>query len=423
MITIIIFTILICLGVPIIYLLLASSIVFVLEVGKFVLFDSFFVQSIKGVEANGFLAIPLYILVGEIMNRSGITERLIRSAMRIVGGVRGGLAYVNVLTNAFCAAILGSATAQIAIMSRAIVPEMVKHGYDRSFATGLTVTTGLLGPIIPPSMLMIIYGVLSYQSVAALFIAGILPGMLLVGALFITIFMSQKHLPHISNSPILSYKAKDIFMDAIPALIPTTIIVGIISGVMTPTEAGALAVFVSLVISIGLFQSLKIADFIPVMRATILSSAAIISLIAFATLLGWVLAYQGIPDLMASAIAEFSVGRISFLLLVCLVVFVLGMFLDGIGVMIVIVPVLLPVATAFGVDPIHFGVVISIATLTGLISPPVGPGLYIAMDATGLKMKPIVMATIPFLIAFILCLLVILILPQLSTALPRLLGL
>lgn len=423
MITIIIFTILICLGVPIIYLLLASSIVFVLEVGKFVLFDSFFVQSIKGVEANGFLAIPLYILVGEIMNRSGITERLIRSAMRIVGGVRGGLAYVNVLTNAFCAAILGSATAQIAIMSRAIVPEMVKHGYDRSFATGLTVTTGLLGPIIPPSMLMIIYGVLSYQSVAALFIAGILPGMLLVGALFITIFMSQKHLPHISNSPILSYKAKDIFMDAIPALIPATIIIGIISGVMTPTEAGALAVFVSLVISIGLFQSLKIADFIPVMRATILSSAAIISLIAFATLLGWVLAYQGIPDLMASAIAEFSVGRISFLLLVCLVVFVLGMFLDGIGVMIVIVPVLLPVATAFGVDPIHFGVVISIATLTGLISPPVGPGLYIAMDATGLKMKPIVMATIPFLIAFILCLLVILILPQLSTALPRLLGL
>ncbi|MEM1272372.1 MAG: TRAP transporter large permease [Pseudomonadota bacterium] len=423
MITLVTFAVLLCLGLPIVYLLLASSIVFTLEVGVVALFDSFLVQSVRGVEATGFLAIPLYILVGEIMNRSGITERLIRSAMRLVGSMRGGLAYVNVLTNAFCAAILGSATAQIAIMSRSMVPEMAKHGYDRSFATGLTVTTGLLGPIIPPSMLMIIYGVLAYQSVAALFVAGFLPGLLLVIAFFATIFMSRKRLPDSSDVPVLSFALKDIGLDALPALIPATIIAGIISGVMTPTEAGALAAIVSLVISVGVFRSLKLADFVPVMKAVVLSSAAIITLIAFATLLGWVLAYQGIPDLLATAIADFSAGPISFLLLVCLVVFILGMFLDGIGVMIVIVPVLLPVAAAFDVDPIHFGVVISIATLTGLISPPVGPGLYIAMDATGLKMKPIVLGTLPFLGAFLVCLLVILLLPELSTALPSFLGL
>ncbi|MEM0977171.1 MAG: TRAP transporter large permease [Pseudomonadota bacterium] len=423
MITLLVFAILLCLGLPIIFLLLASSIVFVLEVGAIALFDSFLVQSVKGVEATGFLAIPLYILVGEIMNRSGITERLIRTAMRIVGGLHGGLAYVNVLTNAFCAAILGSATAQIAIMSRSMVPEMEKHGYDKSFATGLTVTTGLLGPIIPPSMLMIIYGVLAYQSVAALFVAGLIPGILVMAAFFATIFLSRKHLPGEEERPVLSYALQDILMDALPGLIPLTIILGIVSGVMTPTEAGALAALVALVISIFIFSSLKIADFVPVMKAVVLSSASIISLIAFATLLGWVLAYQGIPDILASGIADLSVGPISFLLLVCLVVFILGMFLDGIGVMIVIVPVLLPIATTFEVDPIHFGVVISVATLTGLVSPPVGPGLYIAMDATGQRMAPIVKGALPFLGAFLLSLVVILLLPKLSTGLPGFLGL
>ena len=189
-----------------------------------------------------------------------------------------------------------------------MLPEMAKHGYDRSFATGLTVTTGLLGPIIPPSMLMIIYGVLAYQSVAALFIAGILPGLLIVSAFFVTIFLSRKRLPDTGEMPPISFAPRDIALDALPALIPATIIAGIVSGVMTPTEAGALAALVSLVISVGVFRSLKLADFLPVTKAVLLSSAATISLIAMATLLGWVLAFQGIPDLLSKGIADLSVG-------------------------------------------------------------------------------------------------------------------
>ncbi len=427
MITLAIFAAFMSLGLPIIFLLILTAMVFAIDTDASVLFDSFLVQSVKGIEATGFLAIPLYILVGEIMNRGGITERLIRSAMRLVGRYRGGLAFVNVLTNAFCAAILGSATAQIAIMSRAMVPQMQKQGYDPAFATGLTVSAGLLGPIIPPSMLMIIYGVLAYQSVAALFVAGIVPGLIITAGFFLTIALSRKSLPEIppetANTAPRAIVWAAVWADALPALIPLTIIAGVVSGVMTPTEAGALAVVVALGLSAGVYRSLSLRDFVPVMKAVVMSSASIIALIGFATLLGWALAYQQLPDHLASLIASASVGPISFMALVCVVVFLLGMFLDGIGVLIVIVPVLLPLAVAFNIDPIHFGVVLSVATLTGLISPPVGPGLYIAMEATGLGMMQIVRAALPFFAAFLLSLVVIIFLPELSTWLPATLGL
>lgn len=423
MIALVFFFVFLALGLPIVFLLLLAAIVFAWSSGSTVLFDSFLVQSVKGIEANGFLAIPLYMLVGEIMNRGGITERLIRSSMRIVGRMRGGLAFVNVLTNAFAAAILGSATAQIAIMSRSIVPEMERQGYSRQFATGLTVATGLLGPIIPPSMLMIIYGVLAYQSVAALFIAGVFPGLLLMSAFFITVWLSKRHLPEVDLSKMPTNERSSVVADALPAIIPLTIITGVVSGIMTPTEAGALAAVVSLILAAFIYREIGIADFVPIMHSVVLSSASIIMLIGFATLLGWVLAYEGVPDMLAAEIASAAVGPISFLILVCLAVFLLGMFLDGIGVLIVTVPVLLPIATEMGVDLIHFGVVLAIATLTGLVSPPVGPGLYIAMDATGLKMMEVFRGALPFLTAFVMVLLIIVLLPELSTWLPAAVGL
>lgn len=423
MITLAAFFLFLCLGLPIVFLLLMAAIVFAWTNDASLLFDSFLVQSVKGIEANGFLAIPLYMLVGEIMNRGGITERLIRTSMRIVGRMRGGLAFVNVLTNAFAAAILGSATAQIAIMSRSIVPEMEQQGYSRQFATGLTVATGLLGPIIPPSMLMIIYGVLAYQSVAALFIAGLIPGLLLMSAFFVTVWLSKSHLPEIDKSRLPSGTWREIAADALPGLIPLTIISGVVSGAMTPTEAGALAAVVALGLSTLVFRRLGFRDFVPIVHSVVLSSASIIMLIGFATLLGWTLAYEAVPDMLARGIASIATGQVSFLLLVCAAVFILGMFLDGIGVLIVTVPVLLPIAGQFGVDPIHFGVVLAIATLTGLVSPPVGPGLYLAMEATGLKMMQVFRGALPFLAVFLVVLAIIILLPVLSVWLPAAVGL
>jgi tripartite ATP-independent transporter DctM subunit len=423
MITLVLFFVLLSAGLPIIFLLIFASFSFAIEAGAFSLLDSFAVQSVRGIEANGFLAIPLYMLVGEIMSRGGITERLVRTAMRLVGWLHGGLAFVNVLTNAFAAAILGSATAQIAVMTRSLVPEMVRHGYDKGFATGLTVATGLLGPIIPPSMLMIIYGVLAYQSVATLFIAGIIPGILVVIAFFIVVGLSRGKMPDQDGRIEIPMDLSSILADAAPAVIPAVIIAGVVSGAMTPTEAGAVACVVAGVLTALFYRSLSLRDWPNVFHSVVLSSASIVALIGFATLFGWVLSYESVPGALAQSIADMAVGQMSFLFLVCLVVFVLGMFLDGVGVMIVIVPVLLPLAQNFGVDPIHFGVVIALATLTGLVTPPVGPGLYLAMDATGLGMMQIVRSALPFLAVFILVIAIVVIFPSLSVWLPDALGL
>lgn len=423
MITLVLFFILLALGLPIIFLLIAVSFIFVVEVDATVLFSSFAVQATRGIEANGFLAIPLYMLVGELMTRSGITERLIRVADAMLGGMRGGLAYVNVLANAFAAAILGSATAQIGVMSRSIVPEMIKRGYSPALATGLTVSAGLLGPIVPPSMLMIIYGTLAYQSVATLFIAGIIPGILITVGFFTVVGLKSKNLPAGNPAETKNRPLKAWILDLLPTLIPASIVIGVVSGAMTPTEAGGFACVVVLILSIFVYRTITLKDAVPMLTNVVLASSSVIALIGFATLFGWVLSYEGVPDVLAGLLLDAAIGPISFLLLVCLVVFVLGMFLDGIGIMIVIVPILLPIATQFNIDPIHFGVVIAIATLTGLVSPPVGPGLYIAMEATGLKMMPIFRAALPFMLAFLLCLILIILLPWLSTFLPAMMGL
>lgn len=422
MIALVLFFILLAIGLPIIFLLIAAAIIFVVEVDATVLFSSFAVQSIHGIEASGFLAIPLYMLVGELMTRSGITERLIRVAEAMMGNLRGGLAYVNVLSNAFAAAILGSATAQISVMSRSIVPEMVKRGYNPALATGITVSAGLLGPIVPPSMLMIIYGTLAYQSVATLFIAGIIPGILITAGFFIVIGLKSKNLPKSTNKEIKNRSKKDWFLDLLPILIPASIVTGVVSGAMTPTEAGGFSCLIVLFLAVVTYRTISWKDLVPMLTNVVLASSSVIALIGFASLLGWVLSYEGIPDLLALKLLDVAIGPISFMVLVCLVIFVLGMFLDGIGIMIVVVPILLPIAIQFGIDPIHFGVVVAIATLTGLVSPPVGPGLYIAMEATGLKMMTIFRAALPFMAALVICLILIILLPNISVWLPKMIG-
>lgn len=422
MITIGIFSLALLIGMPIVMLLVLASVVFLWEFNALILLDSLAVQAVSGIEKNGFLAIPLYMLVGEIMHRGGITERLVQVAGRMVGRLRGGLAYVNLLTNAFAAAILGSATAQIAIMSKSLVPTMTKRGYDPHFSTGLTICAGLLGPIIPPSMLMIIYGVLAYQSVATLFIAGLIPGLLIASVLALVIALHGKRLPKEEASDLAPISKKQLLVDLLPGTIPLTIIAGVVTGATTPTEAGAVACMIAFLLSAIIYRSLKLSDIPDMLLSVALASAGVIALIGFATFFGWVVSYEGLPDLFAEWVGVTATSPFMFLLLVSLVVFFLGMFLDGIGVMIVLVPILLPVAERFNVDPIHFGVVIAIATLTGLVTPPVGPGLFIAMQATGLSMWPLFRASLPFLAAFFTALVAISALPILSTWLPRMLG-
>ncbi|MCX7669879.1 MAG: TRAP transporter large permease, partial [Anaerolineae bacterium] len=355
-------------------------------------------------EINSLLAIPLFLLVGEVMSKAGLTQRLVAVAEVLVGGLKGGLAYANLFANAMAASILGSAVAQIGVMSKVMIPEMERKGYARAFSGAVTVSAGLLGPIIPPSMLMIIYGVVAVQPIAPLFIAGIVPGLLITLALAVVIFLigALKGLPS-GVGHELGPKAKVLGQGLAPAAIPLVVIVGIMAGAMTPTESGAVASIIAVVLGFW-YRALKLRDLRPILLNVALGTATITGLIAAASVLSWALAFQGVPDQLVGVLKGLTNSPTVFLLLVVAMLLVLGMFLESISVLIVVVPLLMPVVQQLGIDPIHFGVVCTVATVIGLVTPPVGPGLYIAMVAADIRMGALFRATVPFLTAVLICL-------------------
>ena len=419
MIALIVFFGLLFAGLPIVGTILIGAVVFMATNDLAVLYDSIPIQFYGALEINSLLAIPLFLLVGEIMNKAGLTQRLIAVAEVLVGGTRGGLAYANLFTNAMAATILGSAVAQIGVMSKVMIPAMERAGYHRAFSGAVTVSAGLLGPIIPPSMLMIIYGVVAVQPIAPLFIAGIVPGLLIVAALALVIFLYGVLGPGLPAG-VKSERPKSVKVlleGLVPAAIPVVVIAGIMLGVMTPTESGAVASIIALVLGFA-YREIKLRDLSGILLGVATNTATITGLIAAASVLSWVLAFQGVPDLVVETMKNLTSSPFVFLLLVIGLMLVLGMFLESISVLIVVVPLLMPVVNSLGIDPIHFGVVCTVATVIGLVTPPVGPGLYIAMVQAQIRMGPLFKATVPFLAAVLAVLVLVAAVPELSTWLP-----
>lgn len=419
MITLVLFLGLLLGGFPVFAAILAGAIIFMAVSDLGALYDSIPIQFYGALEINGLLAIPLFMLVGEIMNKGGLTQRLIAVAEVLVGGLRGGLAYANLVTNAMAASILGSAVAQIGVMSKVMIPEMERRGYDKAFSGAVTVSAGVLGPIIPPSMLMIIYGVVAVQPIGPLFIAGIVPGALIVAVLALMIFgygLLGGGLPR-GESRRWRESWPVLVRGLAAGLIPVVVIVGIMAGAMTPTESGAVASMIALVLGFA-YRELKLRDLPGILQSVALHTATITGLIAAATVFSWVLAFEGVPDRLVELISGVTTSPVLFLLLVTVVMLVLGMFLESISVLIVVVPILMPAVTALGIDPIQFGVICTIATVIGLVTPPVGPGLYIAMVQADIGMGPLFRSTAPFLAAVLATLAVICMVPELSTWLP-----
>ena len=406
-------------GLPIIGTILSGAVVYMATNDLAVLFDSIPIQFYGALEINSLLAIPLFLLVGDIMNKAGLTQRLIAVAEVLVGGLRGGLAYANLFTNAMAASILGSAVAQIGVMSKVMIPAMERAGYNRAFSGAVTVSAGLLGPIIPPSMLMIIYGVVAVQPIAPLFIAGIVPGLLIVAALALVIFLYGVLGPGLPTGTRSerSRSVKVLLEGLVPAAIPVVVIAGIMLGVMTPTESGAVASIMALALGVA-YREIKWRDLGEILLSVATNTATITGLIAAASVLSWVLAFQGVPDLVVAYMKNLTDSPFVFLLLVIALMLVLGMFLESISVLIVVVPLLMPVVLSLGIGPIHFGVVCTVATVIGLVTPPVGPGLYIAMVQAQIRMGPLFKSTVPFLLAVLAVLVLVAAVPSLSTWLP-----
>lgn len=405
--------------VPIAIVLALSAVVYIADSGNFILFDSFAQQMFSGLENYGLLAIPLFMLTGELMNEGGITEKLIRAARVFVGGFRGGLAWINIVANMFMAAIVGSAVSQIAIMSRAMVPAMAEEGYDPGFAAATTAAGGLLAPVIPPSMLFIIYGVLAQIPIGSMFLAGIIPGILLFLGFAAVITVLGLISPFPQNEWMSPRESVRALVESLPAaLIPASIISAILFGVATPTESAAIASVIAFLLGRFVYRHLKVTDIGKIFRRTAQNSALVIFMIATANVFGWVIIYEAIPQKLATLITAITADPFVFLLIVNGVLLFVGMLIDGIAAIILVTPILLPIAMgSYGISPFQFGVVISINLILGLLTPPVGVGLYIASAMSDVKPVQIFKALWPFLLASLVVLLVLSRFPFLSTAL------
>ncbi len=406
-------------AVPVAIVLALTSVWYIWESGNTVLYASFAQKMFSGIENYGLLAIPLFMLTGELMNEGGMTRRLINAARVFVGGFRGGLAYINLLANMFMAAIIGSATAQIAVMSRAMVPEMEKEGYDKGFAAATTAAGGLLAPVIPPSMMFVIYGVLAQIPIGDMFLAGILPGLLLSVAFagVIALVGFRKGFP--KGRWYSSPEAVSALLQCLPAmLIPIAIIGGVLFGIATPTESAAVASLIAFVIGWLVYGELKPGALFGIFKRTAVNASMIVFMIAAANVFGWVIIYEALPQKLAALITSVTSDPFLFLLIVNVILLVVGMLIDGIAAIILITPILLPIAmTNYDISPYQFGVVMSLNLVLGLLTPPVGVGLYIASTMSGVSPGGILRALWPFLIAVGLVLILLSRFAWLSTAL------
>ena len=408
-------------GVPIAVVLAMAAIFYIWWSGNGLLYDSFAQQMFSGIESYGLLAIPLFMLAGELMNEGGLTRRLVAAARVFVGGFRGGLAYINLLANVFMAAIIGSAASQIAVMSRAMVPEMVKEGYDRPFAAATTAAGGLLSPIIPPSMLFVIYGVIAQLPIGDMFLAGIIPGLMLSVAfcLIITIIGLKQQFP--KGQWMTRAQAGRALAAALPAaLIPVAIVGGILGGIATPTESAAVASLIAFAMGWLLYGELKLTALGKLFARTAINASLVVFLVAAANVFGWVIIYEALPQKLAATLTTLTQNPFVFFLIVNAALLLIGMILDGIAALILVVPILLPIATSeFGIDPFQFGVVVCLNLVLGLLTPPVGAGLYISAAMSGAAPLAIFRALAPFLASVLVVLVMLSAWPALTTALIR----
>lgn len=404
-------------GLPISIVLCLTAAAYIWQTDNTVLFISFPTQMFTGLDSYGLIAIPLFILIGEIMNGGGITRRIIDMAMAFVGALKGGLAYVNLLANMFVASILGSAAAQVALMSQMVVPEMERKGYDKTFAAGLTAYAGMLGPIIPPSIMFVVYSVIAQVPVGTMLAAGIIPGIILSAAFCIVIALMGYVYNYPRGERLPMRERVAITLKAVPTLIIPLIIVGsIVTGLANPTEAAAMGVIAAILVGRFVTGDLRLKQLPDMFIKAGVLSAGILFLIAAAAVFSWVLVYGMVPQRVAEWIQTIAKDPVTFMLLVNVILLVIGTVIDGAPGLIMTIPILLPIATdVYGIDPVHFGVVAVINLVLGFLSPPVGLNFFIAAAVTGAKPGKMFIVTLPFF--FICCIILVLlsIFPALST--------
>ena len=411
---------LLILGVPVAMAMLAAGILHVALAPRL---DLIIVpqQLVSGIDSFPLLAVPFFILAGFLMNEAGVTSRLVDLARTIIGHIRAGLAHALVIAGMLMAGVSGSGTADAAALGGVMIPAMKRDGYPAAFAAALSACAGAIGPIIPPSIILIIYGHLGNVSVGRLFLAGAIPGVLFgLYLMVVASFVSTRngYGPPTARAPV-SEMFRALGKGALDLMLPVIIIGGIVGGVFTPTEAGAVAVAYVLLIGTLVYRTLTPARLLVAFRESILVLGSVMLTIAAAAIVHYVMALARTAELMAAVFGAIAGGPWSFLLLVNLLLLALGCVIEVTAVLILMTPILVPVLADFGIDAVHFGIVMAINLAIGLLTPPVGLAMYVTCGIGNVRIGDYARAVTPFLVALVLLLMLVMAVPEVALWLPR----
>lgn len=379
-------------------------------------------QTVGSVDSFPLLAVPLFIMTGYLTNAGGLADRLFRLLLTLFKRIPGNMGYVNVFSSLMFSWMSGAAIADAAGLGSVLVPAMKKRGYDEKFALGLTGASSLIGPIMPPSIPAIVYAVSAGVSVGSLFFAGVLPALVLTSILCIFVYIDARRNPTREETNVKDIPLSQAITQALPVLLtPVIILGGILGGIFTPTEAAAAAVIWVLILGVC-YRSLSFKAFREVLVKTATTTGSIMLIVSAAGLFGWVIAREQGPQAVTEAMLQFTDNPIVFLLLVNVVLLVTGMLLEPVAGLLITVPVFLPAAMEFGIDPLHLGIVMILNLVLGLLTPPVGLVLYVLSSVTGASVQTVTRGTLPFLIPLLITLLLITFIPAFSLWLPSLLA-
>lgn len=416
------FFLMLALSVPVSISLIISSIVTVmanlpLDLGSFVACQ----KMVSGVDSFSLLAVPFFILTGVLMNTGGIAQRLINLANVVVGRIPGGLAHTNIVGNTMFGALSGSAVAASIAVGGVLLPMEEKAGYDKKFAAAANIASAPTGLIIPPSGILIIYAVLSGSSVVGMIMSGYIPGVMWCIACMVVAYIIAKKNKYPTTERLPAKVVFKYFVDAIPSLILIAIILGgISSGVFTATESAAVAVAYTLFLAMVVYKSIKPSDLPAILRDACETTAVIMFLIAASAVMSFVMSFTGLPDAIGNALLSVSDNKYVILLLINLLLLVAGMFMDITPAVLIFAPIFLPVVTSFGMDPIHFGIMMVMNLGVGNMTPPVGSSLFSGCQVSGFDMDEMVKPLLPFYAAVFVALMLVAYVPWFSMVLPNL---
>ena len=379
-------------------------------------------RQFTAVDSFPLMAIPFFILAGTLMEAGGISKRLVQFGNALIGHATGGLAIVSIVASMFFAAISGSTVATVAAIGMVLIPAMKARGYRPSFAGAVQASAGNLGIIIPPSIAMVVYGVATNTSISAMFIGGFVPGFLMTGSLMLVAYLICKQRGYSGGKKSTFRELVSAFRESILALLmPIIILGGIYGGIFTPTEAAAVAVAYAFIIGTFVYKELNLKKITELLGQSVITTAGIMFLIATAGLFAWILTRINAPKMIAEFFLTYASNKYVFLLYINVILFIVGMFFETTAANVILAPLLAPIAIGFGIDPIHFGLIMIVNLAVGMCTPPLGVNLFVACQIADIRVDEIIPAVIPFLLILILDILIISYVPAIVTWLPGLL--